>query len=150
MNKLVVTLDAGRFKAYRLEERAEYSRPRLLPIEDWQTEVNDRISEQLTDKAGQFSKGGLSFASINDMADGERHTLHTERRRRALKRMALRIGELLQREPVDGFYLAAPAEITGQLHANLDPAVRGKIERQIPANLTRLSPTEVLDHVCES
>ena len=144
--KLLITLDSGRFKAYRWEHDRNFSHPRLCPLEDWSTEVNGRLSDRVTDQGGQFSKGALSFAAVNDMADGERHNLDLERRRRALKSMAGRIGELLESEDVDGCYLAAPGEVNRAVLNALEPSVRDRVEKNVRADLTRLNPPEIISH----
>jgi hypothetical protein len=143
---LVATFDSGRFKAYRLEESPRMSTPRLTLLEEWETEVNRRISEQVTDQAGQFPKGSRTFAQINDMADGEQHNLDLERRRRSVKRIAARIGELLEREKLDSCYLAASQELNHAVMEGLAAHVRPKIQKVVAANLTRLNASEVIGH----
>ena len=142
---LLVLMDSGRFKAYRMEQHPQYSTPRLKLLEEWDTSVTERISNQVTDQAGQFSKGALSFAAISDMADGERHNLQLEQRRRSLKQMTARVGELLEKEPVDGCYLAAGAEINQAVLEMLPAPARERIQRNVVANLTRLNPPDIIE-----
>ena len=144
--KLVVVMDSGRFKAYRWEESPQFSNPRLELLEDRDTEVTRRISDQVSDQAGQFPKGSLSFASISDMSNGERHTLDLELRRRALRQSAARISDLLGREEVDGCYLAAGSEINHAVIEALEPRTREKIQKNVMANLTRLDTAEIIRH----
>lgn len=146
--KLLILLDSGSFKAYRFEDSEEFSTPRLRLVEQWDTEVHDRLSDRLTDQAGQFKKGAQSFAAINDMSNGERHNLHLEQRRRALKRMASRVKELLASQSMDGFYLAAANDVNQSFLDTLDGFTRGKLEKNITSNLTRLNPPEVVRHFC--
>ena len=138
---LLVLMDSGHFKAYRMEENPRFSTPRLELLEEWDTAVTQRISDQ----AGQFAKGSLSFSAINDMADGERHNLELELRRRALKEMAARLSELLEREPVDGCYLAAGKEINHAVLDALAVPVREKIQKNVAVNLTRLNPSDIIE-----
>ena len=147
---LLILLDAGRFKAYRMETDRRFSTPRLSLLEEWESGVTDRISDQVTDQAGQFSKGSRSFAAINDMADGERHNLELEQERRALKKMAQRVGELLDQEQVDGWSIAAGKEINQSVVDLLPNSVRGKLQKNVPANLTRLPVPDVLEHFQEA
>jgi hypothetical protein len=145
--KLLVAMDAGRFTAYRVEYSQHFSHPRLCPLEDWDTEVKQKISEQVTDQEGQFSKGSRSFAAINDMADGERNNLHLERRRRALRSMADRIGVLLKQEDVDGCFVAARKEVYDAVMEAMDPPSRKQVEKHVSANLTRLNPEQIRDQL---
>jgi hypothetical protein len=148
MNRtLLVLLDAGRFKAYRMEQSPRFSTPRLELLEEWESNVTRRLSDQVTDQAGQFSKGSIGFAAVSDMADGERHNLALEQHRRALKKMAARIGELLEHEGLEEWSLAAGKEINQTVLDLLPEAARQKIQRNVPANLTRLPTTEVLEHL---
>jgi hypothetical protein len=100
----------------------------------------------VTDQAGQFAKGSLSFAAVSDMDDGERHNLELEQRRRALKQMAIRVGELLEREHLKACYLAAARELNRALMDALEEPVRAKIQKNVAANLTRLNPAQIIDH----
>jgi hypothetical protein len=147
---LLVLLDSGRFKAYRMEESPRFRTPRLKLLEQWGTPVTRRISDHVTDKAGQFAKGSLSFAAVNDMADGERHNLELELRRRALKQMAARLSELLEREPVKKCYLAAEAAINRRVLMTVGSSVQKKIQKNLSLNLTRLKPSGVIRHFYRS
>jgi hypothetical protein len=145
--KLLVVTDLGRFKAYRLEENRRFSHPRLELLEDWETNVNQHLSEELSDQAGRFRKGHSDGDAR--LSDGEPHNIDLERRRRAVKTLAKRISELLNEQHLDSCYLAAGSEINQTLIEELDRPTRAKIERNVPANLTRLSHSEVLDHFSE-
>jgi hypothetical protein len=146
--KLLVLVDLGHFKAYRLEESRHFSHPRLELLENWDTDANERLSEQVSDQAGQFPKGSRSFAAVNDMSNGERHNLELERRRRAMKSMVKRIGELLESDGFEGCYFAAAANINNSVLNEMTPQVRNKIQKNVTANLTRLNAPEILNHFC--
>jgi len=143
---LLVVTDLGRFRAFRYEANPRFSTPRLQVIEEWETEVHAHLSEQLSDQAGQFQKGSRSFGGVNDGASGERHNLKLELERRALKKVANRIRELLALDGLETCYLAAGHEINPAVLEALDPQTRGRVERNVTANLTRLSVPEILDH----
>jgi hypothetical protein len=148
--KLPVTMDLGRFKAYRLETSPQESTPRLVLLEERDTVVNEPISEQVTDQAGQFPKGSRSFAAVNDMSNGERHNLALEVRRRALKDSARRISELLKSEGLDGCYFAAANEINQSVLEALDAYTRSRIEKNVTANLSRLGQPKILRQFCST
>ena len=143
---LLILMDFGHFKAYRMEESPRFSSPRLKLLEEWDTTAHERISDQVTDQSGQFAKGSLSFAAISDMADGERHNLELEQRRRALKQMSSRMGELLEQDDFDTCYLAAAKELNQTLLNTLEQRVRVKIQKNVTANLTRLNPSDIVEH----
>jgi hypothetical protein len=146
---LLVVMDLGRFKAYRMEESPRFRRPRLKLLEQWSTPVTRRISDQVTDKAGQFAKGSLSFAAVNDMADGERHNLDLERRRRALKQMTARVGELLQQETLEACYLVTSRMINKTVLNTLADRVHQRIQKNVTADLTRLKPFQIIQYFAD-
>jgi hypothetical protein len=143
--KLVVVMDLGRVKAFRWEESSEFSNPRLVLLEDSATGADERLFEKVTDQAGQFSKGALSFAAVSDMSNGERHNLELEERRRSIKDTAELIPQILERENLQEWYLAAGSEINQMVMDTLDANTRQKMSRNVTANLTRLSTTEIIN-----
>ena len=142
--KLVVVADLGRFKAYRLEEDRNFSNPRLELLEDWETNVNHHLSEEVSDQAGQFRRGTPKAGGATAISDGEAHNMDLERRRRAVKSVARRIGELLQDQKVEGCYLAADNQINKAIMAEMDHHTRSRIQKNVPANLTRLDASAVV------
>jgi hypothetical protein len=144
--KLLVVTDLGRFKAYRLEKEKDFTHPRLELLEDLETNVTHHLREQVTDQAGQYRRGGPNGEGATPLSDGEPHNLDLERRRRALKTVAKRISQLLSVEDVDGCYLAADSQINKAILAEMDERTRAKIQINIAANLTRLSPLQVAEH----
>jgi len=146
--KLLVVADLGHFKAYRLEESAALRTPRLRLLEDWETNVSDHLSEEVTDQAGQYRKGSVA-AGPSDFSDGEEHHLETERRRRAVKKLAKRMDELLDREGAEECYFAAGSEINQAVLKELNHKTRRRIAKNVSANLTKLTPGQIIDHFCE-
>lgn len=83
--KIILTTDLGTFKAFEVIERLQASSPSLEHLDSFETVyADDRISRRLADQAGQFGKGSMSFAAINDRANGERHNIHLEDERRSV------------------------------------------------------------------
>jgi hypothetical protein len=143
--KLVVVVDLGRLRAYRLEESPHFSHPRLKLIEVQQTDITRHLSEEVTDDAGRFRK---EPAVVGALSDGEEHNLELQRRHQAVKTLARGIGELIQRERVDGCYLAADSRINEPLLNEMMPAARAKIQKNISANLSKLAPEEIRKRFC--
>src|SRR5213080_2124924 len=101
--KLLVTADLGHLKVFRLEEDGEQlSKPRATLLEEEITRVRNHLSEEVTDRAGQFRKGSFP-AGPTDRSDGEEHNLSLERRRRALKTLARDISSLVGREGIQAW-----------------------------------------------
>jgi hypothetical protein len=148
MMKLLVVADLGRMKAYRLEEDKAYSKPRLELLDDWETGVNQHLSESLSDQAGRYRKGVGASEGASSLSDGEQHNIDLERRRRAVKALAQRITLLLDRETLDGCYLAADSRINQPILDEMDRRTRGRIQKTVAANLSKLNPAELAQHFC--
>ena len=147
MSKLVVLTDLGTFKAYKLEKDAFSTSPRLEVVDAWETVYgDDRISRRLSDQAGQFGKGAKSFAAHNDMANGERHNIQLENRRRSVKQISEKLSTLLENGQFDGCYFAASEEINNTIVESLPTKAQAKIEKNIRCNLVNADRKEILDH----
>lgn len=145
-NKLVVVTDLGMFKAYRMEKDPLSSSPRLELLEDFETVVESRISDQVTDQAGRFSKGGTTPGGPAEHANGERHNIRLEQERRVIKQVAEKLSLLLRREDVDGCYFAATGEINRRILDHLHPEVRSKIQKNVASDLTKIDKSQILKH----
>jgi len=139
-NLLIVT-DLGHFKAYRLEQDVGSHQRRLETIDATQTEVTNHLSETLTVQAGRLRKAGSQTGAGSD---GQDHNLSLERRHRAVRALGKRIQDLVSREKPERFYFAADPQINEPLLAELDQRTRDKISRNICANLSKLTPGELL------
>jgi hypothetical protein len=147
--KLLMLADLGHLKTYRLQESEQFSTPRLQLIDEWQTNVPNHLSQEVTDQAGQYRKGSVP-SGPSDLSDGEEHNLHLERRRRAVKAVARHMTELIGRqEEFDGCYFAAPSEVNKAILKALDRATRSQIQKNVAANLTRLNNADVIAHFCD-
>jgi hypothetical protein len=146
-NTLVIVTDLGCFKAYRLENHQPKPTRRLLPVEEFNNaEAHGKLGEKVSDLSGRFPRGtGVSGAS-GAMSDGERHNIELESRKRMVRQLAQRVNALARTKDVDACLLAASREINHQLLEELEPQVRAKIEKIVPADLTKLEQSEILRH----
>lgn len=145
-NKLVVVVDLGHLKAYKVEYDELSTNPRFELIEQVNTEEADgRLSDKLTDEAGRFHGGQGSQSEIR--GNGERHNIALEFERRAIRQLAKTINRVVtgdaENQPV---YFAANKEINRQILGELDPAVRARIEKVVPEDLTKINGLKLLSH----
>jgi hypothetical protein len=145
--KLVFVADLGRLKTYRLEDSPEFSRPRLTLIEDRETEVTHHVSEDVTDQLGRHAKVPTVAGA---RSDAEEHNLKLERDRRAAKIIGRRIGELIDREQVETCYFSADSRINEMVLQHVEPARRNKIQKNIPANFSKVDPDKLIQRFCQS
>ena len=63
-----------------------------------------------------------------------------------VRQLAQRLNALARPKEIESCFLAASREINHQLLDELAPEVRAKIEKIVPADLTKLERTEILRH----
>jgi hypothetical protein len=143
--KLVVVADLGRIKAYRLEEKPEFSRPRLTLVQERETEITHHLSDDLTDQFGRFAKVPTTLGA---RSDGEEHNLELERRHRAVKTLGHWLSQLIKQEKPEVWYFAADSRINQPLLDAMEPAARNKIQMNVSANLSNLGPDELFRQFC--
>src|ERR1041385_1279876 len=114
-NTLVVVADLGRLKAFRLENSDETRTPRLELLEEFMNvAAHGKLADKVTDFSGRFPRGGARSAE-NAMADGERHNIELEMRKRMIRQLADHFNSLARTRDVDRCFLAASREINKQL-----------------------------------
>jgi hypothetical protein len=146
-NTVLVVADLGGFKTYRLEDGQFHRTPRLELLEAFSNPgAHSRLVDTVTDLSGRFGRGTGIAAATGAMSDGERHNIELEARKRLVRRMAQRLNVLIRGSDVDRCFLAASREINRQLLDELDVPVRAKIERNIPADLTKTDKADLLRH----
>src|SRR5580765_7640210 len=136
-NTLVVVADLGRLKAFRLQNSDESRSPRLELLEEFMNvAAHGKLVDKVTDQSGRFSRGGARSAE-NAMADGERHNIELEMRKRLVRQLAEHFNSLARGREGEAFFLAARREINKQLLGQFEPRGRAKVERLIPSDLTK-------------
>ena len=146
-NTLVVVADLARFKAFRLENTDVQRTPRLELLEEFMNEdAHGKLVDKVTDLSGRFPRGGARAAGSCAMSDGERHNIELEMRKRLVKQLAQHFNSLARERGVERCFLAASREINHALLDELEPQVRAKIEKNVPANLTKMERVELLSY----
>ncbi len=144
-NTLVVVTDLGSFKAFQLENNHPNSTARLQLLEEFNLpDAHGKLVDKVSDLSGRFPRGGARAGGA--MSDGERHNIELEKRKRLVRQLAGEVNALARKREVECCYLAASREIKHQLLDELEPQVRAKIEKIVPADLTKLEPAQILRH----
>jgi Protein required for attachment to host cells len=73
------------------------------------------------------------------------HNLKLESKRRLIRQIADHIERLIQRNDFDGCWLAAHKEINHQILKELSLAIRERIKKNLPLDLTKVGQKELLD-----
>jgi hypothetical protein len=146
-NKWIVVTDLGCLKAYKVDENNLNSHPRLELLETFENaEVHSKLSQKLSDQAGQFAGGSRGAGASHDIATGERHNIELEQRRRCIRLLAERLSHVLRRGDLEVCWFAAGKEINHQILDALPHEAKAKIEKNVVANLTKLEKSELLRH----
>jgi len=144
---LVVVADLGCFKAFRLENHHPNQSPRLELVDEFNSaDAHGKLVDKVTDLSGRFPRGGAVSNATGAMSDGERHNIELEQRKRLVRQLAQRLNTLARSKDVERCLMAASREINHQLLEELEPQVRAKIEKNVPADLTKLERAEILRH----
>jgi hypothetical protein len=145
-NTLLVVADLGGYKAFRLDNNQLNRAPRLELLEQYENpDAHGRIVDRVSDLSGRFPRG-TGMKAGGAMADGERHNIELESRKRLVRHLAQRLNALARNPEIDRCLLAASREINHQLLNELEPQVRGKVEKNVPANLTKIDQGDLLQH----
>ncbi|MGE5894950.1 MAG: host attachment protein [bacterium] len=140
MNKIVIAVDLGHFKAYKVTKNPMES-ARVELVENFDTiEGHEKLGQTLTDQAGSF---GLSGGKTGVKGYGEPHNIELETEKRITKRIAKSINEIVSKEGYGAWYLAAPKTINSKIVEHLDHSVKAKLDKNISADLTKVSKSEI-------
>jgi Protein required for attachment to host cells len=141
---LLVVTDLACLKAYRVENGQPHRAPHLELVEEFNNPgAHGRLVDKVTDLAGRFPRAAGAMVG---MSDGERHNIERESRKRLVRQLAQRLNVLARDPKVEQCLLAASREINHQLLAELEPQVRAKIQKNLPADLTKVEAAELLRH----
>jgi hypothetical protein len=121
-NTLVVVAELGGFKAFKVENNNHHARePRLEILEQYENaEAHGHLVDKVSDLSGRFPRGTGTKAG-GAMADGERHNIELEARRRLVRQLAQRLNTLARGQEIERCFLAASRDINHQLLEELDP-----------------------------
>ena len=146
-NTLVVVTDLACFKAFRLDNNQPHQTPRLELVEEFNSaDAHEKLVDKVTDLSGRFPRSSGGAGTRGPMSDGEKHNIELESRKRLVRQLAQRLNALARSPEVERCLLAASREINHQLLEELEPPVRAKIVKNIPADLTKLERAEILRH----
>jgi hypothetical protein len=139
MKKFIIAANLGQIRVlqYRAAGEDPIEQEHLVeaPEESGKEHVKS-IQETVTDQSGRFARGNPAGLATG-MSNGEEHHLKAEMERTALKKIASRIGSVLEGEGHPGWILAAPKSILARLEELLPPAARNTLASTVGADLTR-------------
>lgn len=144
MDKIIIAVDLGHFKAYKVTKQ-EHESAKIHLIESYDSiEAHGKLSDKLSDTAGRFGVGGGKNGAAKGY--GEPHNIELEMERKATKLIASDINAIIRKEGSPKWYLAASTMINSQILDNLDPDVKAKLDKNIMSNLTKIEKSDIMKH----
>lgn len=144
MDRLIIAVDLGHFKAYKVSTGSPGS-PKIDLVESYDSiEGHGKLSEKLSDRAGRFGLSGRK--NIDAKGFGEAHNITLEAEKKTAKLIAKDITAIIGREGVKKWWFAAPDKINSLVIENLDTGIKTMMDKNINSNLTNTKKSEVLKH----
>ncbi len=144
MAKLIVVVDLGHFKAYRVSKNPNESAIVDL-IESYDIlDTHGKAMEKVTDAEGSFCRGGGKGRTAT--GSGEPRNLELEVEKKVIRRIADDINMLVRKEGCAKWYLAAGDRINNQIVEYLDPSIKGKLDKNIRADLTKSDKSRIVGY----
>jgi len=146
-SKLIIVADRGLLRAYRQTQNATDRQPHLELIAELKpASAHIKLSDQVSDQAGRFPRGGGKGATPGDLSAGEQLHQAAEQDHRLILQLAGKIDALLADSQVTDCSLAVSAPIHKQLFNALQPTTQCKIRQVLASNLGKTDPSELLGH----
>lgn len=144
MDKLIIAVDLGHFKAYKVSTDSPGS-PKIDMIESYDSmEGHGKLGEKLSDTAGRFAMSGGKNGSAKGY--GEAHNITLEAEKKTAKLIAKDITAIIMREGIKKWWFAASDKINSLVMENLESAIKAKLDKNISLNLTNTKKSDILKH----
>ena len=144
---LLIVADRGLLRAFRVTPNVADRKPHLELIEELMPEsAHQKLSDQVSDQAGRFPRGGGATNISGDLSAGESLNSEAEQDRRLISQLAGRIDTLLADSEVAHCAIAISGAIHNQLLAAMNPKARSKIRQSVASNLAKTDPCELHSH----
>ena len=144
MDRLIIAVDLGHFRAYKLSTDSPGS-PKINLVESYDSiEGHGRLSEKVSDEAGRFGVGGGKNGAAKGY--GEPHNIELEAEKKTAKLIARDITTIIGREGIKKWWFAAANKLNALVVDHLDVAVKSNLDKNINANLTKICKSEILKH----
>lgn len=144
MNKVIIAVDLGHFKAYKVTKQ-EHESPKIHLIESYDSiEAHGKLSDKLSDTSGRFAMGGGKNGAAKGY--GEPHNIELEMEKKAAKLISNDINTIIKKEGLPKWYLAASKMINSQILENLETGVKAKLDKNIMSNLTKTDKSELMKY----
>jgi protein required for attachment to host cells len=150
---LVIVADLGEMKVYRAEPRDLEAEAGLKPshvkldlidakdyvVSHW------KVSEVVTDQAGQFKGGSQGRGSFTQGSIGERHELEKQLEESVIQAIATDISEAVSAHRPAKWFLALPEAIYDRVVGLLKPEVQDKLFKGLKKDLVKTDKNRLIE-----
>jgi hypothetical protein len=144
MERLIIAVDLGHFKAYKVSTDSPGS-PKIHLVESYDSvEGHGKLSEKVSDGAGRFGVSGGKNGAAKGY--GEPHNIELEAEKKAAKLIARDIAAIVGREGTKKWWFAAANKLNSLVMEHLDADIKSNLDKNISSNLTKTNKSEILKH----
>jgi len=144
MDRLIIAVDLGHFKAYRVSTDPPGS-PKIHLVESYDSiEGHGKLREKVSDEAGRFGMSGGKNGAAKGY--GEPHNIELEAEKKAAKLIAKDIIAIIGREGIKKWWFAAAHKLNSLVMEHLDSDIRANLDKNVNSNLTKTNKAELLKH----
>ena len=144
MDRLIIAVDLGHFRAYKLSTDSPGS-PKIHLVESYDSvEGHGKLSEKVSDGAGRFGVGGGKNGAAKGY--GEPHNIELEAEKKAARLIAKDIAAIISREGDKEVVVSAAHKLNSLVVENLDPEVKSNLDKNVNSNLTKTNKSDILKH----
>jgi hypothetical protein len=141
---LVIVVDRGSLKAYRVNETPTRG-PSLHLVQAFNiTDAHGRLLDKVTDQAGRFPV--RDGAGVQHGASIAETKLGNETDRRIYRQLADQIAKVVKTDGIEGWSFAAPAEFHSAIVDLLPNEVRNRIVEHVKSDLVKVEPARLVAH----
>jgi len=144
MDRLIIAVDLGHFRAYKLSTDSPGS-PKIDLVESYDSvEGHGKLSERVSDEAGRFGVGGGKNGAAKGY--GEPHNIELESEKKTARLIAKDIATIINREGIKKWWFAASNKLNSLVVENLDAEIKSNLDKNVNSNLTKKHRSEILKH----
>ena len=144
MDRLIIAVDLGHFRAYKLSTDSPGS-PKINLVESYDSiDGHGKLSEKVSDEAGRFGVSGGKNGAAKGY--GEPHSMESEAEKKTARLIAKDIAAIIVREGVKKWWFAAANKLNSLVMEYLSSDVKSAMDRNVNSNLTKTDKSEILKH----
>jgi hypothetical protein len=146
MSTIIIAVDLGHFKAFRIS-KTSLGKSKMELVESYDSlEAHGKLFDKVTDQAGRRRLDGATGGASKVKGYGEPHNIRLEEEKRLIKLIAKDINALMEREKSESWYFSASEGLNNRILEHLNPDVKARLGKNVEVDLTKSKKTDILSH----